>query len=138
MAVQLSVAVRNARGDVLETTVGTSPKLRLYSGAQPANCAAVRTGTLVSEIALPIDWLTVASAGVKSLAGTWSGVGAAAAAAGTAVGHYAIMDSTGTTCHEQGSITVTGGGGDMTLDNVSIASGQAVNVTAFSHTEPNA
>lgn len=138
MAVQLSVAVRNARGDVLETTIGTSPKLQLRSGVQPANCAAARTGVLVSDIALPLDWLTTSAAGVKSLAGTWAGTGAAAAGAGTVVGHYSIMDSTGTTCHEQGSITITGGGGDMTLDNTNIATGQAVTVTSFSHTEPNA
>lgn len=138
MAVQLSVAVRNARGDALETTVGASPKLRLYSGVPPANCAAVRTGTLVAELTLPVDWLSAAASGVKSLAGTWSGSGAAAAGAGTAVGHYAIMESTGTTCHEQGTVTATGGGGDLTLDNVNIANAQAVNITSFSHTEPNA
>lgn len=138
MAVQLSVRVRNARGDALETTIGASPKLRLYSGAQPANCGAGRTGTLVCEIALPADWLTAASAGVKSLSGAWSGVGAAGAGAGTNVGHYAIMDSAGTNCDEQGSVTATGGGGDMTIDNINVATGQAVNVLTFSHTEPNA
>ncbi len=36
--------------------------------------------------------------------------------AGT-VGHYEIMDSTGTVCHEQGTVTATGGGGDMTVVN---------------------
>jgi hypothetical protein len=31
----------------------------------------------------------------------------------------------------QGTITATGGGGDMTLDNTSIASGQQVTITSF-------
>jgi hypothetical protein len=38
----------------------------------------------------------------------------------------------------QGTITASGGGGDMTLDNVSIATGQTVNVTGFTLTAPGA
>jgi hypothetical protein len=34
----------------------------------------------------------------------------------------------------QGTITATGGGGDMTLDNTSISSGQQFNVTSFTIT----
>lgn len=48
------------------------------------------------------------------------------------------MDSSGTVCHEQGTITATGGGGDMTVDNTSIASGQTVTVTTKTFTEGNA
>lgn len=32
-----------------------------------------------------------------------------------------------------GTVTATGGGGDMTLDNVSIASGQTVTITSFTY-----
>jgi len=38
----------------------------------------------------------------------------------------------------QGSVTVTGGGGDLTLDNVSIAAAQAVTITGFTLTDGNA
>jgi hypothetical protein len=48
------------------------------------------------------------------------------------------MDSGGTVCHMQGTVTATGGGGDMTIDNTSIASGQSVTVTGFTLTEGNA
>ena len=65
-------------------------------------------------------------AGTKVLAGSWT---VAAVAAGTAA-HYRIVDNAGTTCHEQGSVTMTGGGGDMTLDNTSIAAAQVVTITA--------
>lgn len=37
MAMQYGVANRNAQLDALETAVGTSPKLRFYSGSMPAN-----------------------------------------------------------------------------------------------------
>jgi hypothetical protein len=59
------------------------------------------------------------------------------AAAGTA-GHYRLTDNAGTTVHMQGTVTATGGGGDLTVDNTSIASGQAVNITGWTFTEPGA
>ena len=134
MPVQFSVRVRNARLDVIETTVGVSPKLRIYSGAMPANCAAAPTGTLIAEITCPSDWLAAASAGSKVLSGSWT---VAAIAAGTA-GYYRIYDSPGTNCDEQGNITATGGGGSMTVDNTSIAAGQTVTVTSKTLTDGNA
>lgn len=126
MAAQFSVAVRNGWLDNTEVTIGPSPKLRILTGAKPANCAAAETGTLLAAITCPADWMAAAAAGTKTLLGSWT---VAATASGTA-GYYRIMDSAGTTCHEQGTITATGGGGDMTVDNTSIASGQTVAVTA--------
>lgn len=126
MAVQLSDAVRNAMADAYESTIGTAPTLEIRTGAPPANCAAADSGTLLASMALPSDWLSAASSGSKTLLGTWQDL--TADAAGTA-GHYRIKQ--GGTCHEQGTVTATGGGGDLTLNNVSIAVGQAVSVTAF-------
>lgn len=137
MTIQNSVAVRNANLDSIETTIGTSAIVRIYSGAQPANCAAVRTGTLLASFNLAADWAAAASAGSKAFNNLPLST-TAVAGAPTNAGHYAIMDSAGTTCHEQGSITVTGGGGDMTIDNVSIATGQTVNITAWTKTAPGA
>jgi len=134
MATQLSAAVRNARLDTIESTTGASAKLQIRTGAVPANCAAANTGTLLVEITLPSDWMSAAAAGVKALLGAWSNT---ASATGTAA-HFRIFDNAGTTCHLQGNVTVTGGGGDMTLDNTSIASAQTVQVDAFSITDANA
>lgn len=130
MAFQYSVAVRNAFDDQVSTTIGASPKLLLYTGSVPATCATAASGTLLATLTLPSTWIGAASAGVKSLAGTWTGTGSAA---GT-VGYFRIMDSTNTTCHIQGSVTATGGGGDMTIDNTSIANGQTINVNTFTLT----
>src|SRR4051812_9949867 len=112
MAIQESVAVRNAKGNAYEATIGTAPILRLYTGAPPANCAAARTGTLVAAATLPSDWYNAFSSATSTKIGTWEDT--SADNAGT-VGHYALMDSAGTTCHEQGTVTATGGGGDLTL-----------------------
>ena len=126
MTVQFSVTVRNGWLDSTETNIGASPKLQIRTGAQPVNCAAAATGTLLAEVTCPADWMAAASAGTKVLAGSWT---VAAVAAGTAA-QYRIVDNAGTTCHEQGSVTLTGGGGDMTLDNTSIAAAQVVAITA--------
>ncbi len=131
MAFQFSTAARNAALDAIETAAGASCILRIRSGTVPANCAAARSGTVLATLNLPSDWLAAASAGSKARAGTWEDT--AADATGTA-GHFEIMDSAGTTCHIQGTVTATGGGGDLTLDNTSIASGQAVTVTSFTLT----
>lgn len=134
MALQYSVTVRNAQLDAVETTVGTAPLLRIYSGSAPANCAAAASGTLLAEATLPSDWMAAANSGSKALSGTWQD--ASANATGTA-GHWRLYDSGGTTCHAQGTVTATGGGGDMTLDNTSIASGQSVTITSFTITAGN-
>ena len=81
------------------------------------------------------DWAAAASGGSKALNNL--PLSTTGLAPGTAA-HYRIYASDGTTCHEQGSITATGGGGDMTIDNTSIASGQTVNITGFTKTEPHA
>lgn len=135
MAIQLGVAARNARLDAIETAAGTAALLRIYSGAMPADCATVASGTLLVEMSLPSDWMAAASSGSKAKAGTWQD--ASANATGTA-GYYRIYDSGGTTCHVQGTVTATGGGGDLTLDNTSIASAQSVTVTSYSWTDGNA
>lgn len=135
MALQYSVAVRNARLDVVESTIGASAILRIRTGSVPANCAAADSGTVVATCNLPSDWMGAASSGTKSLSGTWSD--SSADATGTAA-HFRIYASDGTTCHMQGTVTATGGGGDMTVDNVSFASGQSFSVTSFTLTAGNA
>lgn len=135
MAHQYSITVNNARLDAIETTIGTAPILRIRSGSAPANCAATRSGTVLASLTLPSDWMAAASSGSKAKSGTWQDT--SADATGTA-GHFEIMDSTGTTCHMQGTVTATGGGGDLTLDSTSITTGQSVTVTSFTITAGNA
>lgn len=135
MTVQWSAVVRNAVVDAWESAIGTSAKVEIRTGAQPANTAAAAAGTLLATFALAPDWAAAGSAGVKTLTGL--PITVTAVALGDA-GHYRVTDSAGATCHEQGSITVTGGDGDMTVDNASIAVGQSVQITAWSKTAPGA
>lgn len=131
---QFSTTVRAARADATETAIGVSPFLEIRTGAQPANCAAASTGTVLATMALPSDFLTNPGTGVKAILGTWSDN--AADAAGVAA-HFRIFANDHTTCHVQGDVTITGGGGKMEIDNTNIAVGQVVTVTAFTLTDGN-
>jgi hypothetical protein len=132
MPLQFSTAVRNARLDVIETTVGVSAVLRIRSGAVPANCAAVDAGTVLATVNLPADWMAAAASGSKALSGSW--VDSSADATGTAA-HFRLYDSTGTTCHAQGTVAVSGA--DMNVDSVSFTAGQQFTVTSFTLTDGN-
>jgi hypothetical protein len=135
MAVKLSVAVRNARLDAIETAIGASAVLKIRSGAVPTNITDADAGTVLSTLNLPSDWMAAAASGSKALAGSWTD--ASADATGTAA-HFRIYATDGTTQHIQGTVTATGGGGDMTVDSVSFTLGQAFSVTTFTLTDGNA
>lgn len=133
MAIQLSTTVRNARLDVVESTISTSPILKIRTGGQPANCAAASTGTVLATMTLPSDWLAAASSGSKALSGTWQD--SSADNSGVAA-HFEIFDSGGTTCHMRGSVGTSGA--DLNLDSTTITAGQSVTITSFSLTDANA
>lgn len=135
MTLQYSVAVRNARLDAVESTTGVSAILRIRTGAPPATCATADSGTVLATVTLPSDWMAAASSGAKAKSGTWEDT--SADSTGTAA-HFRIYDSAGTTCHLQGAVTATGGGGDMTVDNTSFAAGQDFIVSSFTLTGGNA
>lgn len=135
MATKLSVAVRNARLDAIEATIGVAAILKIRTGAAPAACADADTGTVLATVNLPSDWMAAAFDGSKAMSGTWADN--SADNSGTPA-HYRIYASDGVTCHLQGSVTLTGGGGDMEVDSVSFTAGQQFSVTSYSWTDANA
>lgn len=135
MTIQLSTNVRNARLDAIETSIGASAILKIRSGAAPANCATADSGTVLATLNLPSDYMAAAASGSKAKAGTWEDT--SADATGTAA-HFRLYANDGSTCHLQGTVTATGGGGDLTVDNTSFAAGQGFTITAFTLTDGNA
>ena len=137
MALQFSVTVRNAQLDAIETATGTDAVLKIYdlTAGAPANCAAAITATTLVTMTLPTDYMAGASSGSKAKSGTWQDT--VADDTGTA-DFFRLFASDGTTCHAQGTVTITAGGGDMTLDSVSITAGQQVTITTFTLTAGNA
>lgn len=112
---------------IIEGTIGVSAILKLRTGAQPANCAAADSGTVVATMNLASDWMAAASAGAVTFNGLPI-VDTSADNAGT-IAHYRLYASDGTTCHMQGSVATSGG--DMTVDNAVVAAAQQVSVTAW-------
>jgi hypothetical protein len=127
MTYQYGVTLRNNQVAQIQTTIGASGTLKIFSGAQPANCAAADPTGLLATIALPAAFLT-SSGGVTTIAGTWS---VAASATGTAA-TFRMYDGS-SVCHVQGNTTT-----DLVLNNTSITTGQTVTVTQFSVTAGNA
>lgn len=137
-ALQYSVAVRNSKLDAVETAIGTLPIIELRVGAPPADCSQAATGTLLAQAALPSDWMNNASAGSKTKLGTWQ-FNILAGISSLNIGYFRIYDAQSpSTCHIQGTVTATGGGGDMTVDNINVSAGQQVTVNTFTLTAGNA
>ncbi len=135
MALQFATSIRNALLDTIESDTGVSAILKIRTGAAPATCATADSGTVLATLNLPSDWMNASSSGSKTLLGTWSDT--SGDAAGTAA-HFRLYKSDGVTCQLQGTCTLTGGGGDLTLDNTNIQVSQVVTVTSFSLVAPGA
>lgn len=135
MSLQFSTTYRNNLLTEFATTVAQSGKIKIWTGSVPANCGSADTGTEVAEWDLGAsgDWGT-ASGGTMTLSGLPLSV--SALATGTA-GYFREYDSAGT-CHMQGTVTATGGGGDLTVDNTSFVSGQTITLTGYTLTAPGA
>ncbi len=131
MALQFAAAVRNAELDAIETAVGTSPRLRGYTGSAPG-VANAATGTLLFTAVLPSDWMNAASGGTKTKLGTWQDGGAAAS--GTP-GYFRIWDSGLAGGLIEGSAAV--GSGDLNFDNT-VSLGGIITITTFTLTCGNA
>lgn len=138
----ISTALRNVIANAIGNAgAGVSfdgGTLEIRSGAAPGPDAAA-AGTVLATITLPADAFGAASSGQIAKLGTWED--SAADAAGTA-GHFRVIQSGDTNAASsaderiEGTITGTGGGGDMELDNTSIAAGQTVTISTFTLTMP--
>jgi hypothetical protein len=134
MALQYSPELRTAKQAAIEAAVGTAPLLEFNSGSPPADTATARSGVQLAVSALPSDWLAAAASGAVGKTGTWTVTGVAAGN----IGYFRIYAAgSPSLCHMQGTVTATGGGGDMTLDNIAIAAAQVITVNSFTLTAAN-
>jgi hypothetical protein len=129
MALSFTTALRNTLLDTIETTIGTTARLRIYSGAVPSVNSAP-TGTLLVNMLIPTtntDWMANASNGSKAKANQWS---VAAEATGPAT-YFRILNNAGTTWYIQGPIA------DLGLGSTNITSGGIVTINTFTLTAGN-
>lgn len=94
----------------------------------------IRTsGGASTLVTFTVAW-NAASSGQISISSTLS---ASASASGTAAEARLYNSTTGTNEITGLTVTATGGGGDIELDNTSINSGQTVEITSLTITEPS-
>lgn len=125
MALGYNALLRNAQLDAITTFAGTSAKLRIYSGTRPATGGTATT--LLAELTCSASaFAAAASSGVLTLNAVTAD--SSADATGTAT-WFRIVKSDGTTHVMDGSVTATGGGGDLELDSTSIVAGGTVSIS---------
>lgn len=113
-------------------------KVSFYTGAAPG-ANAVPTGTLLAQATIPADMWASAAGRAKALN---AAIASAAAVAAGVIGYFRVTAAgdSGTATQaerrEEGTATVTGGGGDMIVDNTNVAVGQVVTITQYTLTHP--
>lgn len=125
MALGFSLALRNARANLINTTVGSLCVITFYDSPRPATGGAITT-PLVSLTATGV-FAPTTSTGVLTL----TGFNTANAVAGTAA-WFRIFTSGGTMVMD-GTV-----GTDLVLTNAVFGAGDAVTFTSMTITEGNA
>jgi len=130
----LTDAIRNTRVQAITQAFDAGAgagTIQIRSGTRPATPTTTATGTLLATVTLVDPAFGSATAGVATIADP---AGVTAAATGTA-SWFRGFDSTGAAVCD-GSVTATGGGGDLTLASTSVVSGTTVDITGGTFTDP--
>lgn len=129
MALGYVVALRNAQLDAITTALGTSPKVRIYSGTRPATGGTATT--LLAE--LPMS----ATPAAASASGVWTANAitndSSADATGTAAWFRAL--TSGNTPEIDGNVGTSGS--DLNLNTTSIVTGGPVAMSSWTITAGN-
>lgn len=129
MALDFKQSTANALLDEFDTLFPNTAVLELRTGASPGAENAA-TGTLIASMTLGASPWLAAAAGVKDIDADL--VDASANATGT-IAHFRLKNA-GDTHRIDGTVTNTGGGGDIELDNVAVNAGQQVTITSVAFT----
>jgi hypothetical protein len=139
MTIGFSTTLRTNRAAQIRLLLDGGPaagKIKFYSGARPATGAAITAQVLLATLNLS-DPCGAEANGVLTLGAVADGIGTAGSGAGTAATWARLEDSTGAFVTDV-SVTATGGGGDVQMGSVIVATGQIVSVTSAAFTEGNA
>lgn len=116
----------------IENIAGPAAKLQIWYGTIPPDCQTnISTQVMLAQFSLSNDWLSTPSAGVAAFNN--APLSTTAVATGTAT--FFRLVSAGGICAIQGSIGLSNS--DLLVDNLSINSGQTLNVSGWVITAPN-
>jgi hypothetical protein len=136
MTLRINTSVRNAMVDAVKALIDAGSgagKIRIYTGSQPATVATAASGTLLADI--PFADPSFGATGTGTAAADVTPVLTATAGNSGAAGWFRILDSDNNSLID-GTVTATGGGGDLTLATTTVTSGLSVSVTALTLTQP--
>lgn len=134
MALSLATSARTAMCDALVDLVDAGSgagTIEIRTGSKPATPNTAATGTLLATVTLADPAFGAAASGVATLTDP---AAVDAVADGTA-GWFRALDSTGAAVFD-GTVTATGGGGDLTLATTTVTTGLSIDVTGGTVTMP--
>ena len=135
IAETLAIANANAVVDALDAGSGAG-KIRVYSGTIPTNPqTAVGAQVLLVEFTLGDPAFGAAGAVSGGALATANAIAAVNAVATNTAAWFRALDSDNTAVFD-GTVTATGGGGDLTIQSLSIVNGTEVSVTSLTYTQP--
>ena len=135
MSITLSAAAQNAAANAVVTLIDAGAAggtIKVYTGSKPATPDTAPSGTLLATLTFSATAFSAASSGTATAAAITGD--SSADATGTA-GWFRVADSNGAAVFD-GTVTATGGGGDMTFDSVSFVAGGTVDCTSLTYTQP--
>ena len=130
MAIRISNAMAKAMLDAgLDLLDGGTIDIR--TGAAPTNVEDAATGTLLGTCTFNATAFPASADGTDKATATANAITDDAAADATGTAGYFRAKSSGATAHMQGSITATGGGGDLELATTSVVANAIISITGF-------
>lgn len=130
MALTVTVAASDAMGDALAAAIGSGALIRIYTASKPATPETAISGqTLLATVTISGSFTS--TGGVLTSADPAS---VTIAATGTAA-WFRLLTSTSTAILD-GTVTATGGGGDMELSTVDLSSGATLDLGVPTITVP--
>ena len=128
-----STTIRNNQLDQNTSAIGSSGKLRIYDGTQPATVAtAITTQVLLADLALSATAAPGASGGVL----TFNSISNDSSADNTGTASWGSLLTSANV--RVADFTVGTSGTDMIINNTSIVSGQVVSCSSLTITAGNA
>lgn len=129
MALTFNATTANTLAGSLATAIGSAAVIEIRSGSKPATPETAASGTLL--VSITVSGSFSASSGSITCADPAS---TAPTASGTA-GYFRLKTSGGTAIID-GTVTATGGGGDMQLGSTTITTGVNVDLGVPTFTVP--
>lgn len=130
MAIQYSLTHRTNAMSTLNTDIGASAVIKVFTGSAPANCGTADTGTLLVTFAGNVGGFGTAASQVL----TASAVASAAATGTGTAGYFRIYPTAATTTNAVVQGTCGLSAADMILTNTSIVALQTCNFTSLTVT----